>query len=374
MVCEDGRIRGGLQYHGAHTGRWGGRLLQPHNFPQGYGADVDGATPDQDLALSAVTSGSAEFMSFLYGDRAMEALSDVLRAMIVAPEGSLLLSADFNAIEARGVFWLAGQEDALASYRSGGSPYLDMGAYIYRRPITKKGDPKEYDIAKRTVLGSGFGMGWETWRENIYVETAKKGAPVRLSDELAKTAVNGYREKYDAVPRAWKEIEAAAVSAVQNPGQRFTSCCGRVLWSMSNDRRFLVARLPSGRYLWYFRPSVKLAKTPWGAEKPTLFYWAEHPKTGEWMELKTYGGALFENVTQAVARDIMANRMLAVEAAGYPMLLTVHDELLAEVLRELLDKGGHGLYHFMKLMCEVPSWAPGFPLAAEGWLAPRYRK
>lgn len=384
MVCADGRVRGNLQYHGAHTGRWAGRLLQPHNFPQGFGADADGTTPDQDLAIQLVMTGDVELFDFTYGDKSMEVLSDVLRAMIVAGPGKMLLSADYNAIEARGVFWLAGEEGPLASYRRGGSPYLDMAKYIYPDAglpddvkTAKKTHPKQYDIAKRTILGSGFGMGWETWRDNIYAETAKKGKPVLLSDELAKTAVNGYREKYAAVPRAWKETEAAAISAVRNPGQRFTSCTGKALWAMSNDRRFLVCRLPSGRYLWYWKPSVKMAKTPWGAEKPTLFYWGSHPKTGEWCELKTYGGALFENITQAVARDIMVNGMLNAEAAGYEMVLTVHDELLAEVADDD-ETGGwsakESLEDFMKLMCQLPTWAAGFPVAAEGWVAQRYRK
>lgn len=385
MVCADGRVRGGLQYHAAHTGRWGGRLLQPHNIPQGYGADPDAATGmemhEQDLALSSVMSGSAELMTFTYGDKAMEALSDVLRAMIISAPKKKLLSADFNAIEARKVFWFAGEEQALASYRAGGSPYLDMGEYIYKRKITKKGNPKEYDIAKRTVLGSGFGMGWKTWRDNVYAETAKKGNPVRLSDELAKTAVNGYREKYSAVPRAWKETEAAAISAVRNPGQRYVSCTGKVIWTMSNDRRFLVAKLPSGRYLWYYKPSVKMAETPWGKEKITLFYWGTDPDTKTWAELKTYGGALFENIVQASARDLMAHGMMNVEAAGYEMILTVHDELLAEVSEDMTvtdmqraADADQGLDHFMQLMCDIPTWAAGCPVVAEGWVANRYRK
>lgn len=376
MVCADGRVRGGLQYHAAHTGRWGGRLLQPHNIPQGYGADPDAATGmemhEQDLALASVMSGNAELMTFTYGDKAMEALSDVLRAMIISGPKKILLSADFNAIEARKVFWFAGEEQALASYRAGGSPYLDMGEYIYKRKITKKGNPKEYDIAKRTVLGSGFGMGWKTWRDNVYAETAKKGNPVRLSDELAKTAVNGYREKYAKVPAAWKETEAAAQNAVRNPGQRYTSCTGKVTWAMSNDRRFLVARLPSGRYLWYYKPSVKMATAPWGAEKPTLFYWGTDPDTKAWSELKTYGGALFENIVQASARDLMAHGMMNVEAAGFEMILTVHDELLAEVPSATLQKPL--LDNFMKLMCDIPTWAAGCPVVAEGWVANRYRK
>lgn len=368
MACRDGRVRGVLQYHGAHTGRWAGRLLQAHNFPKGFDeADA------QRQAVDLINRGDLELFSFLYGDRGMDALSDALRGMIVAGPGKELVSADYNAIEARGVFWLAGEKAALAAYARGESPYLDMANYIYRRSdITKKGAPQEYDLGKRTVLGCGFGMGWEKFRDNTYAETAKIGKPVRLSDELAKRAVDGYREKYAAVPRMWYEIEAAALAAVRTPGQCYAACGGKVLWGMSVDRRFLVCRLPSGRYLWYWKPSTQMAKTPWGADKLTLFYWGKHPKTGEWCQLKTYGGALTENVTQAVARDIMANGMLKAEAAGFEMILTVHDELLAEATQG--PQGAKKLDEFMALMCGLPTWAKGFPVVAEGWVGARYRK
>ena len=362
MICSDGRVRGTLQYHGAHTGRWAGRLLQTHNFPQGH--DEAGQLTAVDLILN----GDEEMFNLVYGTRGLEALSDTLRGMIVAGPGKTLVSGDSNAIEARTVFWLAGEEGALATYRQGGSPYLDMGEYIFKKPITKK-NVLEYKVAKATVLGAGFGMGWETWRDNIYAETAKKGEPLKLPDELAKRSVNGYREKYAGVPRLWKEMEAAAVAAVLNPGQRYTAAGGKVLWSMSADRRFLVCRLPSGRFLWYWNPTVKMAKTPWGEEKPTLFYWGSYQ--GKWLQLKTYGGALTENVVQAIARDLLAYWMLLAEAAGFEMILTVHDELVAEVIAAL---GELRLKEFLKIMSTPPDWCPDFPVLAEGWTAPRYRK
>ena len=120
----------------------------------------------------------------------------------------------------------------------------------------------------------------------------------------------------------------------------------------------------------------KMALTPWGAEKLTMFYWGKHPDTGEWVELKTYGGALFENITQAVARDVMAHGMLNAEAAGFEMILTVHDELLAETELDdcAPDAREFALKDFMKVMCDLPPWAKTFPVAAEGWIAQRYRK
>ena len=387
MVCPDGRIRGNLQYHGAHTGRWAGRLLQTQNFPRGFKKE------DQLDAIEYVKTGDAELFDMVYGDKAMDTLSNTLRGMIVAPAGKVLVSADYNAIEARGNFWLAGARAVLDAYARGESPYLDMGAYISRRPITKEGDPLDYKIAKAAILGCGFGMGWEKFRDAIYLETAKEGKPLLIPDDLAKRAVNGFREKYPEVPRMWREHEGAAIRAVQNPGVRYPVCGGKVLWAMSNDRRFLVCRLPSGRYLWYWKPAViesyrlfckdpkcvhweKMDESVCPTRRPqtVLTFWGSHPKTGEWCQLTAWGGTLTENVTQAVARDIMVNGMFEVERAGFEMELTTHDDLLAEYPLHGRDKFVEPLPNFMAAMCKTPSWAAGFPVAAEGWIGERYRK
>lgn len=361
VVCPDGRARGQLQYHAAHTGRWGGRLLQPQNFPKGFDETAQAA------AIAAIMDGT---LTAKYNGGAMDALSDSLRGLFVAAPGKVLVSADFNAIEARGLFWLAGEESALASYRRGESPYVDMANYIYRRSdLTKKGNPQEYAIGKATVLGAGFGMGWQKFRDNIYIETAKTGKPLVIPDELAERAIKAYREKYSGVVRMWYAVEAAAINAVRNPANVYPCCGGKVLWGMSKDRRFLVCKLPSGRYLWYWKPEIRRGLTPWGEEKDELCYQGEDRYTGQWGRVKTYGGLLTENVVQAVARDIMVNGMLSVEAAGFQMLLTIHDELLAEAVeaRGVLE-------NFISIMCKLPPWAAGFPVAAEGWVATRYRK
>ena len=154
---------------------------------------------------------------------------------------------------------------------------------------------------------------------------------------------------------------------------------GKVLWGMSKDRRFLVCRLPSGRFLWYYRPSVRMGKTPWGQEKEEFVYWGEHPKTREWCQLKTYGGGITENATQAVARDLMFHGWANAEAAGFPVVFKVHDELVAEVADP--DQGGWAteshkeiLDRFIAAMCRTPDWARGCPVQAEGWVGRRYRK
>ncbi len=379
MTGPDGRARGLLQYHAAHTGRWGGRLLQPQNFPKGL-------KQAEQLAAIALVSDPAMF-SAVYGSKSMETLSGILRGLFVAAPGKTFLRADFNAIEARVLFWLAGEKGALAAYARGESPYFEMAEYIYKQKVASK-ESLEYDIGKRTVLGAGYGMGPDKFVSNIYTETAKKGKGVRISPELGQRAIKGYREKYAAVPRLWKEIEAAAVNAALNPGKTYPCAGGRVLWGMTQDRRFLAARLPSGRYLRYWRPEVidsyrifckdkdcphwkafDEAKCPTYKRVKVLTYWGEHLKTHEWCQIPTYGGALTENVDSAIARDIMVNGMQTVEAAGYEMLLTIHDELLAE--REAAKAN---LEDFIARMCALPAWAAGLPIKAEGWAGQRYRK
>ena len=396
-VGDDGRVRGTVQYHAAHTGRWGGRLLQPHNIPQGFKGEE--GEEKQLRAVDLAKNNDPALFMLEYGDKAMDALSDSLRGLIVAGEGNELLVADYAAIEARGVFWFADDTEALACYARGESPYIQMANYVYKRDdITKTKDPLEYDIGKRVILGCGFGMSWLKFRDSVFEETAKRGKPVWLEDEVAKRAVKGYRELHKPVVDLWYATSKAAIDAVKNPGQRYEVAGGKILYSMSADRRFLVCRLPSGRYLWYWKPSVKPVITYWcpaghgkldredescycpecdkdypaldiKQTKLELHYWGKHPRTKAWCELKTYGGAEVENYVQATARDLMANGMLKAEADGFPLVLTVHDEELAEA-----KKGTKTLERFIEVLCDKPAWAAGYPVAAEGWVATRYRK
>ena len=364
-ACPDGRVRGVLQYHAAHTGRWSGRLIQPQNYPKGFKT-----AEKQAAAIRLILAGDAAAFVRAYGDKSMQALSDALRGSIVSGAGSQFVSADYNAIEARVLFWLANDVEALAMYARGESPYLDMAQKIYNRPCSKKGTPQEYDIGKRTILGCGYGMGAKKFKDNVYSETAKVGTPVSIPADLAERAVKTYRKEHDVVVNLWNEFDAAAVQAVKRPGVILQAAGGRVLWGMSVDRRFLKCRLPSGRFLWYWRPVVKKVETPWGEMKEAMCYQGEDPQRHQWGLLKTYGGSLTENVVQATARDLLAHGMLAVEEAGFPVVLTVHDEILSEIP----DGPGDQLTDFIARMCAVPAWAKGCPVAAEGWVGSRYRK
>jgi DNA polymerase len=364
----DNRVRGVLQYHAAHTGRDGGRLIQPQNYPKGFMNEKL-----QAQAIAAIMDDDAGMFDLMYGTQGMNVLSDTLRGTIIAGPGKKLISADYNSIELAVEMWLAGDEATLSLLRKGGKPYVDMAQAIYNNPsIKKETHPKEYDLGKRAVLGCGYGMGAPKFKA-----TCKIQANLDIDDELAKRAVDVYRAKYPLVVKLWADIEAAAIAAVKNPGQAFASCAGgKVLWCMSRDRRFLVAKLPSGRFLWYWKPRVEMTKTPWGAMKEAVRYWGKHPDTKQWVLLKTYGGLFTENVTQAVARDLMMHGALNVEAMHYEMVLRVHDELLAECAAQMVEDRGADvvLKEFLKLMCETPAWAAGCPVQAEGWIGGRYRK
>lgn len=356
-VCQDNRVRGALQYHAAATGRWGGRLVQPQNYPKGLGEEA------QSLAIDAIEGGDAEVFSLIYGDKAMDTLSGVLRGTFVAPPGKKLVVADYNAIEARVLFWLADDQSALETYRKGGSPYLDMGAFIYRRPISKTKDPLEYAISKMTVLGAGYGMG-----SARFIDQCKSQANLVIPQELAQRAIKAYRQKYHLVPKLWSAMEAAAKAAIREPGLVIQVSKGRIRFGMDAKREFLVCRLPSGRHLRYFRPAIKGYVHPLYGDREEVRYWAGGLK-GTLEEFGTYGGALTENVVQAVARDIMANGQLEAEKDGFGIVLHSHDELVSEagetpgVLEKLIEA-----------MCRLPQWAQGCPIAAEGFVAGRYRK
>jgi DNA polymerase len=345
------RIRGTLQYHAAGTGRWGGRLVQPQNLPKGSVKDVE----------AAIASLSSPDFASRY-DNPMEVLSSCIRGvMCVAPEGRDLVVADYSAIEARVLLWLAGDELALGKYRMGINLYVDMARSLFNNSEIKKDThPKEYAIGKAIILGSGYGMGKDKFKG-----TCDSWGIEGVTIELAEEAIRAYRKKYRAVVEMWYAVEKAAHNAIVNKGSVHKSCGGRVSWQC--DREFLICTLPSGRQLRYFRPSIKPIDTPYG-EKQEIHYWAAG-LNGSLEEQKTYGGSLVENNTQATARDIMANGMLNVEKIGYTTILTVHDEVVAEVV-----EGKGCVKSFVEWLCATPPWAEGCPIEAEGWIGKRYRK
>lgn len=413
---EDDRAKGLLQFHAASTGRWGGRRFQPQNLRRPEEEDVD-------TVIAVVGTGDYEFVSLFY-DKALSAVADTLRGMLVAALGHSIMAADYSNIEGRVLAWLAGEEwkvrafadfDASVVLGADGLParskkgekqfsqpdlYIKSYAETFGVALFGKKDPRR-QIGKVMELAGGFqgGIGAylvflddeklavlvdlvreavsdEEWGE---VAQRYKGHSLTLEQWTALTIViSRWREKHPRIKQFWYDMEDAAVRAVQSRGS-VTRVAGKIAFKVVGS--FLLMRLPSGRYLSYPFPEVREFKTPWGEMKSGLTYFStidpskkakivdDPANTSNWARIKTYGGSIVENATQAVARDVIAHAMPALEAAGYPIILTVHDEIVCEV------PDGHGsVQELEEIMCTLPEWAAGLPVAAEGFQDRRYRK
>ena len=190
---------------------------------------------------------------------------------------------------------------------------------------------------------------------------------VRVPDEQAQELVTRWRESHPNVVALWYGLEEAALMAVGHPGKAYKY--RDTAYKMSRDGRFLLCRLPSGRLLHYAFPELREEQMPWGAMKTVVTYMGIDSTTGKYVRNKAYGGLLAENVTQAVSRDVMVDGMFRVEEAGYPVVLTVHDEVLSEH-----EVGFGSVDEFSTLLSVNPPWADGLPIAAAGWRGTRYRK
>jgi len=356
-VCTDGRARGLLQYHGASPGRWAGRLLQPHNFPRGTLKDARGEKPGHDVIVPAVMSGDPGFVELAVGP-AIETVVSSLRHAIIAAPGRQLVSGDFATVEARIVLALAGQFDKCLILAQGRDIYCDMAGSIYNRVIDKKKDPEERQVGKNSVLGLGFQMGWKKFQ-------AKYGNG--QDDSFCQRVVKVYRETWaPRVPKVWYGLDEAATQTVnrQKPHEAFG-----VLYQLEDG--WLTARLPSGRKLWYFNPQPSRRAVPWDETDVRAAWTYQQVKKKQLITIDAFGGLLTENVVQALARDLMVSAMFKLEANGFPIILTVHDEIVCEPLTKDADQK-----ILADIMCDMPEWAKQMkvPVAVETWVGDRYRK
>ena len=356
--AADGRIRDVLMYHGALTGRWSGKLVQFQNLPRGN-------IKDMATAVKLIKQGSAKRIEMLHGN-VMTFMSAAIRGMICAPEGKLLVVSDFAAIEARVLGWLAGSEKMLNQFRNGEDLYKDMASKIYHVPVSEV-TADQRQLGKAAILGAGYGMG----PDKFYQTCLSWG--IQVHEGLAKTAIHTYRTTYAHVLQCWYDQEKAAHAAVRT---RQKIICGRVTWFMENG--FLKCQLPSGRCMHYYAPKFEQRNADWGGGWE-LTYLGE--KMGKAYRIGTYGGKLVENIVQAIARDLMAEAMIRVEKHGFEVVLSIHDELVAEfnpltvrVHDEDLFSEELLLKKFESLMAETPDWAVGCPVEASGWIGKHYKK
>lgn len=362
---SDGRARGLLAYHAASTGRWAGRRFQPQNIKRPK-------EKDQDSLIPIVMTGSAKAVEMLAGPP-LEVVGDVLRGMLIAAPGAQFYAADYSNIEGRGLAWLADETwkiDAFRDFDNGVGP--DLYKLTYSRsfgvdPDRVTSDQRQVGKVQELALGYQGGVGAFQSMAKVY--------GIEVSDERADELKNAWRDAHPNTKELWYDVEQAAIAAVRKRG--ITTRAGKLKFKVQGS--FLFMQLPSGRMLTYPYPEVRKITTPWGAEKNALTYKTvinpsnvkrvikEPSGSSNWARISTYGGSLVENATQAVARDVMAEAMLRVEAAGYPVVLTVHDEIVSETK--------HGdVEEFQALMEMSPVWATGFPITAKAWSGPRYKK
>ena len=348
-VQREGRIRNTLVYHGASTGRWasrGGLNLQNIARPTLSDKEIERCIP---RVFDQATGSMGE-------------LSSLVRSGIKAPDGKTFVDVDFSSIENRVGVWLANQNDKVEMFRKGLDEYKMFASQsLYRVPyeeVTKD----QRQVAKSAVLGAMFGQGAKGLVR--YAE----GMGVKLNEPQAKSAVDNYRTSYAKVKELWGMCESAAIQAVENPGSPFAAG-GKIILKCAKGALWM--RLPSGRLICWQRPELELLTTPWGSEKLGVTVHSQNTFTRQWTRNAIIGSSIFQSAVQGTARDFLAVAMLNLDKAGYEVINSVHDEVLLLVEEQ---NGESAMADVVKIMTTPPSWAPDFPLAAEGWHGKRYRK
>lgn len=355
-VCADGRVRGLLQFYGANrTGRWAGRLVQVQNLPRTYVEPLP-------LARDLVKRRETASLRALFGS-VPDTLSQLIRTSFVAQPGNALVDADFSAIEARVISWLAGESWRLDVFRTHGKIYEASASQMFGVPLEriKKGNP-EYALRQKGKVAE-LALGYQGSTGALI----KMGAlDMGLTEAELPDIVNRWRDANKRIRDLWYSMEAAAVQVIQTgqPVGLRSLVLAREM-DAGNDLDFLTIRLPSGRKLYYAHPS--LGQNQWG--KPSITYMGMDQTTKKWKLIETYGGKLVENCVQAIARDCLAEAIERLEVANYPVVFHVHDEVVVECAAERAS-----LDDIAAIMGQPVSWAPDLPLGADGWVGAFYKK
>ena len=334
-----------------------GELLGLGRFGQRFEGDVRRAFLD--AAVEEILAGNYDFLNTLYPP--LQIVSSLLRGMLRASPGKRFLIGDFAQIEARVLAWLAGQDDMVQLFASGGKVYHQMAADVYEVPVSDivKGS-EEYQLGKAGILGCGYQMGGDTFKRQ-----SKEQWGLEISTELAKTAVAAYRARNTRIVDLWSQLNYAAMDAIRHPGKNYM--VRKCIFTRRGGYLWII--LPSGRPLAYPSPSIEPRMTPWKEMRDSAMAYSVNARTRAWSQRALYGGLLTENIVQALARDAMMEALLRVEANGYTPLFSVHDEVVAEA-----DNGKGSVEDFAAIMSVTPAWAEGLPMAVEAFEAERYRK
>ena len=345
-VCRDGRVHGLLQFYGANrTGRWAGRLVQAQNLPQNH-------LPDLELARDIVKIGDEELLDTLFAS-VPGTLSELIRTAFIPKDGCRFLVADFSAIEARVLAWLANEEWVLEEFRGQGKIYEATASRMFHIPQESivKGNPNyEYrQKGKQATLSCGYGGG----------VGALKAMGAKMPEEEMQPLVDAWRAANPNIVAFWSALDRAARTVIR---KKTSARVGKVTLYWQDDKMFM--RLPSGRNLCYQSPHF--TGNRFGSD--AIGYYAPNA-AGQMVVQETFGGKLAENATQAIARDILAHALLTLEKNGYPVIFHVHDEAVIE-----MSIGQGALEEACRLMAIAPNWAEELPLRADGYECMYYRK
>ena len=347
-ACADAHIRGTFRFAGAgRTGRWAGRLVQLQNLPQNHLEDLDSAR-------QLVCAGDAETLELIYPD-VQDTLSQLIRTALIPEPEQKFVVADFAAIEARVIAWIAGEEWRQKVFAEGGDIYCASASQMFKVPVVKHGINGELrQKGKIAELALGYGGGTNALK-------AFGADKLGMSDEEMAETVDKWRDASPHITALWRSLEQAAIRCVRR--QRSTlSTVGGIRFDFEDGVLWMV--LPSGRRIAYW--GAEYGENKWG--NVGLTYMGTDQKTKKWSRLETWGGKLTENLVQATARDCLKEAMLRLAAAGYDIRGHVHDEVIITCPMDTKVET------VSSIMGANIDWAPGLLLRADGYECEYYRK
>ncbi len=389
-VSEDNRLRNQFVFLGAaRTGRWSSGGVQVHNLPR----PIKAVEKKYEHAVKMIEEAQYDAIKEEFKSVINPVVSCV-RGAFQASEGHRLVVGDLGAIENRGAGWVAGCQAILDVFAQGKDPYLDFAVRMFKLPSYKELDAAykakdptataQRQISKPAVLGAAYALGGGEMKKNKHGDMVKSGLwgyaeamGVKMTQEESHLAVKIFRQSFHEVPSFWKLLEHAAIATLRT-GDAYAA--GPIHFELAefNKRPLLRIHLSSGRYLHYINARIvkrdMVGKDGDPYEKDTIAYDGYGHGVGmvqvEWGQVFTYGGKFFENIVQAVSRDILLEGMFRAVDKGFRLIGHFHDEIAAEVPKS----SPLGLQDLLDCMTVPPSWAPGFPLAAAGWEGTIYKK
>lgn len=345
-VCKSSRVKGLLKFYGANrTGRFAGKLVQIHNLPKNF-------LPDIELAREILCEGGYEELEMLFSN-VPNTLSELIRTAFIAKPGCRFIVSDFSAIEARVLAWLANEEWRIQAFEEGADIYCKSASVMFHCTVEKNGENGHLrSKGKISELALGYGG-------SVGALTAMGALQMGLTEDELPDLVSTWRNANTNITAFWWKIDEAAIQVIK---EKTSIRIGKVTLFYKSGMMFI--SLPSGRNLAYVKPKIGINK--FGRESITYEGIGESRK---WMRMESYGPKICENITQAVARDILCESMLRIEKAGFDIVCHVHDEVVLEV-----PNGVSSVEEINQIMSVAPEWADGLPLAAAGFESPFYKK